>query len=88
MDVKNAFLIGYNKEEAYVKQPPGFEDPKGPNHVYKLNNTLNGLKQALRPWYERLSKFLIFLWFPKGKIDTTLFTNGSKNKLLVVQVCG
>jgi hypothetical protein len=24
----------------YVKQPPGFEDPNFPNHVYKLNKAL------------------------------------------------
>ena len=32
MDVKSAFHNGYIKEEVYVEQPPGFEDPKHPNH--------------------------------------------------------
>ena len=48
MDVKSVFLNGYIKEEVYVEQPPGFEDHKYPNHVFKLSKTLYGLKQAPR----------------------------------------
>ena len=48
MDVKSAFL----NEEAYVKQPKGFEDLHLPNHVFKLKKALYGLKQAPRAWYE------------------------------------
>jgi hypothetical protein len=36
MDVKSAFLNGPIQELAYVEQPPGFEDPKFSNQVYKL----------------------------------------------------
>ncbi|WVZ51224.1 hypothetical protein U9M48_002386 [Paspalum notatum var. saurae] len=35
MDVKSAFLNGYINELVYVEQPPGFEDPSNPNHVYR-----------------------------------------------------
>jgi hypothetical protein len=44
MDVKSAFLNGPLSEEVYVEQPPGFEDSKRPNHVYKLRKALYGLK--------------------------------------------
>jgi len=59
MDVKSAFLNEYIKEEVYVCQPPGFEDYKYLNHVYKLKKALYRLKQALKSWYERLSNFLV-----------------------------
>ncbi|GJZ39743.1 putative ribonuclease H-like domain-containing protein [Tanacetum coccineum] len=40
MDVKSAFLYGNIKEEVYVCQPPGFEDPDFPDKVYKVKKTL------------------------------------------------
>ncbi|GKF28356.1 retrovirus-related pol polyprotein from transposon TNT 1-94 [Tanacetum coccineum] len=48
MDVKSAFLNGKLKEEVYVKQPPGFESSKFPNHVCKLDKALGELKPAPR----------------------------------------
>ena len=54
MDVKSFFLNGFIEEEVYVKQPPGFENPKFPNRVYKLQKALYGLKQAPRAWYEKI----------------------------------
>ena len=46
MNVKSAFLNGVISEELFVKQPPGFEDLKHPDHVYKLKKSLYSLKQA------------------------------------------
>ncbi|GKB83148.1 putative ribonuclease H-like domain-containing protein [Tanacetum coccineum] len=40
MDVKSAFLYGKIKEEVYVCQPPGFEDPEFPDRVYKVEKAL------------------------------------------------
>ncbi|GMI76671.1 hypothetical protein HRI_001336400 [Hibiscus trionum] len=86
MDVKSTFLNGFINEEVYVEQPPGFEDSKFPNHVFKLTKALYGLKQAPRAWYERLSNFLIEKGFEKGKVNTTLFIKMYKNDILVVQI--
>ena len=44
MDIKSAFFNGFIKEEVYVEQPPGFEDPFKPEYVYKLRKVLYGLK--------------------------------------------
>ena len=73
MDIKSAFLNGEIEEAVYVKQPPGFVNPKKPNHVYKLHKALYGLKQAPRAWYKCLTKFPIEKGFEIGKIDSTLF---------------
>ena len=59
MDMKSAFLNGPLSELVYVEQPPGFEDPKYPNHVYKLDKALYRLKQAPRAWYDCLKDFLL-----------------------------
>jgi hypothetical protein len=40
MDVKSDFLSGVIQEEVYVRQPPGFENPKYPDRVYKLSKAL------------------------------------------------
>ena len=70
----------------YVSQPPGFENYEFPNHVFKLDKALNGLKQAPRGWYERLSSFLIENGFKRGKVDNTLFLKSKGEHLLIVQV--
>ncbi|GJS33530.1 ribonuclease H-like domain-containing protein [Tanacetum coccineum] len=57
MDVKSAFLYGKIKEEVYVCQPPGFEDPNFPDRVYKVENALYGLHQAPRAWKKMCIEF-------------------------------
>nr|ABF97186.1 retrotransposon protein, putative, unclassified [Oryza sativa Japonica Group] len=86
MDVKSAFLNGPISELVYVEQPPGFEDPKLPNHVYKLHKALYGLKQAPRVWYECLRDFLLKNGFEIGNTYTTLFTKKFENDLFICQI--
>ncbi|GJY06338.1 putative ribonuclease H-like domain-containing protein [Tanacetum coccineum] len=86
MDVKSAFLYGKIKEEVYVCQPLGFEDPYFPDRVYNVEKALYGLHQAPRAWYETLSTYLLDNGFQRGKIDKTLFIRRDKGDILLVQV--
>jgi hypothetical protein len=86
MDVKSAFLIGVIQDEVFVRQPPGFENPKYPNRVYKLSKALCGLKQAPRAWYARLKTFLLEHRYIMGSLDKTLLTLKHGNDILLVQI--
>nr|GEW17464.1 putative ribonuclease H-like domain-containing protein [Tanacetum cinerariifolium] len=78
MAVKIAFLYGKIEEEVYVCQPPGFEDLDFPDRVYKVEEVIYGLHQALKAWYETLSTYLLDNGFQRGKIDKTLFIKRHK----------
>ncbi|GJS31436.1 putative ribonuclease H-like domain-containing protein [Tanacetum coccineum] len=86
MDVKRAFLYSKIKEEVYVCQPPGFEDPDFLDKVYKVEKALYGLHQAHRAWYETLSTYLLENRFQRGQIDKTLFIKRDQGDILIVQV--
>ncbi|GJY94211.1 putative ribonuclease H-like domain-containing protein [Tanacetum coccineum] len=63
MDVKSAFIYGKIKEEVYVCQPPGFEDPYFPDRVYKVEKALYGLHQrsqelGTKVYFCMVSKFI------------------------------
>ncbi|GJW67431.1 putative ribonuclease H-like domain-containing protein [Tanacetum coccineum] len=87
LDVKSAFLYGKIKEEVYVCQPPGYEDPDFPDKVYKVEKALYGLCQAPRAWYETLSTYLLDNGFQRGTTNKTLFIRRDKGDILLVQVC-
>ncbi|WVZ76283.1 LOW QUALITY PROTEIN: hypothetical protein U9M48_024270 [Paspalum notatum var. saurae] len=83
IDVKSAFLNGFIEEEAYVRQPPGFESARFPD---RLRKALYGLKQAPRAWYARLKSFLLKSGFVMGSVDKTLFLLSHCGDTLIVQI--
>ncbi|KAK0575374.1 hypothetical protein LWI29_038069 [Acer saccharum] len=86
MDINSAFLNGFLQEEVFVEQPKGFVDAHHPNHVYLLKKALNGLKQAPRAWYERLTQFLVDNNYTKGSVNKTLFIKKDNDELFIVQI--
>nr|GEU40314.1 hypothetical protein [Tanacetum cinerariifolium] len=86
MDVKSAFLYGTIDEEFYVMQPPGFQDPKFSDRVYKVEKAMYGLHQDPRAWYGTLSKYMLDNGFQMGTIDQILFIRKHKGEFLLVQV--
>jgi hypothetical protein len=87
LDVHNAFLHGFLEEDAYMHQPPGYEDKERSNYVCKLDKVLYGLKQAPRAWYARLSAKLIELGFKISKVDNSLFYFKSGELTMFILVC-
>ncbi|KAL9253956.1 Retrovirus-related Pol polyprotein from transposon RE1-like protein [Drosera capensis] len=68
MDVKSAFLNEKLQEEVYVEQPLVFEDYEYPNHVYRLDKTLYGLKQVPRAWKTQIVEESVHVSFDEKEI--------------------
>jgi hypothetical protein len=86
MNVKSVFLNGIVQKDVYVRQPPGFKNPKYSDRVYKLSKSLYGLKQAPWTWYARLKTFLLDYGYVMGSVDKTVFTLKRGNDFLLVQI--
>nr|GEU99051.1 putative ribonuclease H-like domain-containing protein [Tanacetum cinerariifolium] len=56
MDVKSAFLYETIKEEVYVCQPPGFEDPDYPDKIYVDDIIFGSTNKDLCKAFEKLMK--------------------------------
>jgi hypothetical protein len=82
LDVSNAFLHGHLTKAVFR----GFVDTTYPDHVYKLNKAIYGLKQVPRAWFTRLSQALFELGFHSSSVDTSLFIYYHSNVTLYLLV--
>ncbi|XP_071735749.1 uncharacterized mitochondrial protein AtMg00810-like [Rutidosis leptorrhynchoides] len=71
-----------------MHQPPGFRDPRYPNHVCLLQKSLYGLKQVFRAWFQRFAGYAQTLGFHQSRCDTSLFIyrQGSDTAYLLLYV--
>jgi hypothetical protein len=74
LDVKNAFLHGDLKEELYIQQPTGFEQPGKENQICKLKKAMYGLKQGSRAWNSKLNSVLTKIGFTRSQTDPCVYT--------------
>jgi hypothetical protein len=64
--------------------PPGFENPKYTDRVYRLSKALYEFKQASRAWYARLKSFLLEHGYIMRCVDKTLFTHNHDIDFLLI----
>jgi len=69
LDVKTTFLHGDIKEEIYMEQPEGYEEPE----KEQLMCSFYGLKQAPRQWYKKFESFMTKHSFKKTIVDHRVF---------------
>ena len=86
MDVQSAFLNGDLKEEVYVEQPLGFQQPKSKHMVYRLKKPLYGLKQAPRAWNEKIDTFFLVTGFTRSSADPQLYIHKVDNLVTIVVI--
>lgn len=56
-----------------MNQPEGFEDASHPDHVWRLNKSLYGLKQSARQWHIRFTSHLRRLGFVCSAADPSIY---------------
>ena len=80
MDVKTAFLNGDLDEDIYMQQPDGYRAGGAQvDHVWKLNKSLYGLKQAGRAWNKKMDAALVELAFKPLQSDSCVYVHRDGN---------
>jgi hypothetical protein len=84
MDVHTAFLNVFLKDDIYLKQPAGFEDPEHPDWVWKLEKAIYRLKQAGYEWNQTLDEYLRKEGFKcvRSEADHSLYILHKEDKVI------
>ncbi|MBW0583292.1 hypothetical protein O181_123007 [Austropuccinia psidii MF-1] len=77
MDVKTAFLYGSPEEDVFMKYPNGYPHERQEGTCLKLEQSLYGLKQSPRCWYQHLTSVFNKLEFYPSLADLCLFLKGT-----------
>ena len=65
---------------------PRFEEKLGSNKVCKLKNSLYGLKQSPRTWFERFGKTVRNCGYCQSQADHTMFYKHSKDGKIAILI--
>ena len=69
-----------------MEQPLGYVDQQFPYHICRLHNSLYGLKQTLRAWFDRFTSQLLHLGFEASMVDSSLFVFDSHQTIIYLLV--
>jgi hypothetical protein len=78
-DVKTAYLNSDLKEDVYMRQPKGFEEPGKETYVCKLKKSIYGLHQSARNWYLTMCDKLAAIDYHPLVSEPSLFVKKSPN---------
>jgi Reverse transcriptase (RNA-dependent DNA polymerase) len=78
LDVKNAFLHDDLKKEVYMEIPPVFENEQLKEKVCRLKQSLYGLKQSPRAWFDRFSMVMKKLGYQQSNAYHIMFIRWKK----------
>ncbi|WMV20234.1 hypothetical protein MTR67_013619 [Solanum verrucosum] len=88
--INNAFLHGDLSEEVFMKIPSGLTvsapSTSSASLICRLNKSFDGLKQASRQWFAKLSHALISRGYLSSLNDYSLFTKCSTSSTVVIVV--
>jgi Reverse transcriptase (RNA-dependent DNA polymerase)/gag-polypeptide of LTR copia-type/Integrase core domain/GAG-pre-integrase domain len=84
MDVKSAYLNGDLEEEIYMHQPEGYAAPGKEQHVWKLNKSLYGLKQAGRTWHHKIDVALKRRGFTTLDADHCVYVRRRTDSVIII----